>query len=758
MGEAARRPADVYLARIRQRLSSTRERHIYTLAIVRKPSIAAIAVVLLLVVAGLRYVDLRAARQDAIAAAEARADNLALILSAYIGESFRAADAALRQLQVHSSRIGGPAAPPSDWVPTLTSAKAGLTGVGAITVISNDGMIRHSTRPEIVGQSRRDEYLTRQVFEASNEELVIGTPFPTLPGPGAPSQLIIPIGRRLSSAAGVPEGSIVASFRPEAPRALLREVNLWARGIITVFHPEGVVLFREPADADAMGQPADSNPIFAAAKQERGVLEAALEPDGPVMLTAFRRTATPPLVVSVSVDRGAVLAAWRRDLFDSAAVFAVIALLLAGGLFVLFRQMDAKQAAERALALAAALEKEHLREANERLASALAREHHAREQAESASALKDDFLMTVSHELRTPLTAIYGWARLLNQGAVSERQRQRAVETIERNAQAQTRLIDDLLDVSGVATGKLRIDVKPLQPADVVQNALETASPAARAKAITIDAEIDPSVGPMLGDPERLQQVVWNLLANAVKFTPNGGAVRVTVAHRGDDLVIAVRDSGVGISPDFLPHVFDRFRQEDSGSRRRYGGLGLGLAIVRNLVELHGGTVSAASDGVGKGATFTVTLPLMPAATSAGRMRPALDTGSVRRLDGVSILIVDDDPEALELFGTVLASAGADVTPVGSAAAALAKIHDRAFDVLLSDIEMPEVDGYALGHDAAAIARSRGNPLVAIAVTAYSRPEDEERSRAAGFVRHLSKPVDPATLVAVIADSAPERV
>jgi signal transduction histidine kinase len=720
---------------------------------VRKVSIALLAAAVLLAMGILRFVDLRTSRQDTLESAQARADNLALILSAYIGESFRAADASLRQLQIHSRRIGGPHAPSADWIPSLTSAKAGLTGVGAITIVDVAGLITQSTRTDIVGQSRRNEYLTRMIMQAGEDELIVGTPFPTIPTPTTPSQLIIPIGRRLSAADGTVEGSVAASFRPEAPRNLLRDVNVGAGGVITVFHPEGVVLFREPATADGIGQDASANPIFAAARDGSGVLEAPLDADGPLMLTAFRKTMTPPLIIAVSVDRGEVLAGWRREAINTALIFGGVTTVLVAVLVILFRQMDAKTAAERELALVQALEKEHLREANEQLGAALKREHQAREQAESASALKDDFLMTVSHELRTPLTAIYGWARMLNQGAVSERQRQQAIQTIERNAQAQTRLIDDLLDVSGVTTGKLRIDVRPVQPADVVQNAIETASPAARAKAIRIEADIDPNPGPVMGDPERLQQVVWNLLSNAVKFTPNGGVVRVTVKREADDLVIAVHDSGIGISKEFLPHVFDRFRQEESGSRRQYGGLGLGLAIVRSLVELHGGTVAAESDGPGNGAAFVVRLPLGPAAVAAERARRGGDGDVGRRLDGLKVLVVDDDEEALELFGTVLESAGANVACAASATEALVKLNAADFDVLVSDIEMPVIDGYTLGADAAVIAQARGKPLVAIAVTAYSRPEDEQRSHAAGYVRHLSKPIDPGVLVATIADA-----
>jgi signal transduction histidine kinase len=557
---------------------------------VRKLSIAAIAAGILVVMGGVRLSDLQAARRDALEAAAARADNLALVLSAYVGESFRAADASLRQLQLHSRRVGGPQAPAEDWRPSLTSAKAGLTGVGAITVVDREGIIHHSTRPEIVGQSRRGEYLTRQTLEAVSDDLVVGTPFQTQSFSEAPAQLIIPIARRLVRGDGVVEGAIVASFRPEAPRVLLREVNVGARGIISVFHPAGVVLFREPAASNAIGESAAGNPIFAAARERAsGVLDGPLGAGGLVMLTAFRVTTTPPLVFAVSTERDEVLAAWRREAVDSALVFGVLSVVLTAVLFILFRQIDATAAAQRAV---------------------LDRERELRKNAEAANALKDDFLMNVSHELRTPLTAIQGWARMLSQGAVGDRDRERAVKTIERNADAQRRLIEDLIDVSAEARSSLRVERHPVQAVDVIRNAIDAAAIPAAAKSIRIDEEVDPHIGEVRADAARLLQIVSNLLANAIKFTPEGGRVRVTAERAGNELVITVSDTGVGISPVFLPYVFDRFRQEDTGPTRRFSGLGLGLSIARSLVELHGGTIAAASEGTGKGATFVVRLPI----------------------------------------------------------------------------------------------------------------------------------------------------
>jgi signal transduction histidine kinase len=337
-------------------------------------------------------------------------------------------------------------------------------------------------------------------------------------------------------------------------------------------------------------------------------LRAAIVEGGPEMVSAFH-TADAPLIVAVSLDSTEVLAAWRREAIESIAIFAVVTLLLVTTLFVLFRQMDHRAAAETALARAREAEAEHLREANERLAEIVEREQSARRDAEAASALKDQFLMTVSHELRTPLTAIAGWARLLVDGMVGDDRRDAALRTIERNAQVQKVLVEDLLDVSSIISGKLRLDVRSVSIVEVVKNAIEAVAPAIDAKALRLVTTLDPEAGRISGDPDRLQQIVWNLLSNAVKFTPNGGRVDVSVIRDSDEIEIVVADSGAGIAPDFLPHVFERFRQESAGTSRRTGGLGLGLAIVRNLVELHGGRITAESDGEGRGARFVIRLP-----------------------------------------------------------------------------------------------------------------------------------------------------
>ena len=609
-----------------------------------------------------------------------------------------------------------------------------------------------------MGESRANDPLQRDVLASEGDGFVAGTPFRTLPSGDNPSQLIIPIGRRLTNTQGTTEGMVVASFIPAEARGFFRNIDVGQRGTVWIFHPDGVVLFREPSEENAIGEPARENSIFAAAATRggSGTLREALTADGPVLLTAFHTTERPPLVVAVSLDRDEVLTAWRHDVVGSAVVFGALGITLGATLFVLYRQMDANLAAQRESTRTREIEADRLRESNERLAAALEREQGARREAEAASALKDQFLMTVSHELRTPLTAIYGWARMLNQGAVSDRHRVAALHTIERNAHVQTRLIDDLLDVSRVMGGKLRLDVRAVNIAEVVQHAVDTVRPAADAKGLHLQTVIDLAAGRVLGDHERLQQIAWNLLSNAVKFTSGGGRIIVTVRRAENVVEILVSDTGIGISPEFLPHVFERFRQEDAGTKRRFGGLGLGLAIVRNLVELHGGTVTAHSDGTGHGSTFIVRLPSPAALAPSPEPEmpvtvPATAPIPATRLAGVRVLIVDDDKESRDLFTAILESAGATVSSAESAADALSLLRRRVPNVLVSDIEMPEMDGYTLVREALAIAEQRGHRLLAIAVTAYSRAGDEARSLQAGFQRHVQKPLEPATLVAAVA-------
>ncbi|HEX8293113.1 MAG TPA: PAS domain S-box protein [Pyrinomonadaceae bacterium] len=392
----------------------------------------------------------------------------------------------------------------------------------------------------------------------------------------------------------------------------------------------------------------------------------------------------------------------------------------------------------------------------------LGREREARAEAEQANRLKDEFLATVSHELRTPLTAILGWAHLLRGGGLPGDGAVRALETIERNARSQSQLIDDLLDVSRIVTGKLRLDVVPVTPHSFIDAAVEAVRPAAEAKGVRLQKVVDTGVETVMGDPARLQQVVWNLLTNAVKFTPRGGRVQVRLERVNSHVEIAVADTGEGIAPEFLPHVFERFRQADQRTTRQHGGLGLGLAIVRHLVELHGGTVRADSGGEGAGSTFTVELPVAPIhrrEDAEERLHPAArDTLPAHecpeRLDGLRVLVVDDEDDARQLISTGLGQCGAEVVTASSARAALEALAGSKFDVLVSDIGMPGEDGYELIRRVRALPHAAGGRTPAVALTAYARTEDRLRAMRAGFEIHVSKPVELTELVVVIANLA----
>jgi PAS domain S-box-containing protein len=380
-------------------------------------------------------------------------------------------------------------------------------------------------------------------------------------------------------------------------------------------------------------------------------------------------------------------------------------------------------------------------------------------QLREANRLKDEFLATVSHELRTPLTAVLGWAHLLRGGQLDEKSARGALETIERNARAQSQLIDDLLDVSRIITGKLRLDVRQVDPSSFIESAIEALRPAAEAKDIRIQKVMDTGLLSVAGDPARLQQVVWNLLSNALKFTPKGGRVQVRLERINSHIEIAVSDTGVGIKPEFLPHVFERFRQADQTTTRHHGGLGLGLAIVRHLVELHGGTVQVESPGEGQGATFVVKLPVVPiyrkenlaerVHPSARETLPSYECPD--RLDGLKVLVVDDEADARELLRVGIGQCGAKVTTASSVQEALEAIEKEKPDILISDIGMPVEDGYELIRRVRALPAESGGKIPAIALTAYARTEDRLQALRAGYQMHLPKPVEMAELVAVAA-------
>ena len=391
-------------------------------------------------------------------------------------------------------------------------------------------------------------------------------------------------------------------------------------------------------------------------------------------------------------------------------------------------------------------------------AALLAGEQEARAEAERASRAKDEFIATLSHELRTPLNSVLGWARLLRIGKLDAGGVRRAVEAIERGATTQAQIVDDLLDVSRIVRGQLKLDVRPLDLVPIIEAAVETVRPAAAAREIEIAAVLSPRTGQVSGDPGRLQQVLWNLLSNAIKFTAAGGRVEVRLAGRDGWVDLSVRDTGSGIQPEFLPHVFERFRQADSSTTRVHGGLGLGLAIVRHLVEAHGGTVAAESAGVGQGSTFTVSLP---AAAGRARSRPAEEPTPVPvppapprpavALDRLRILVVDDDRDTLEVMKQLLEQAGAEVVAAGSAAEALSVLEEQVPDVLVSDIGMPGQDGYALIREVRRLAPERGGKVPAAALTAFTQSDARQQVLLAGFQLYLAKPIEPTELTDAVA-------
>jgi len=459
-------------------------------------------------------------------------------------------------------------------------------------------------------------------------------------------------------------------------------------------------------------------------------------------------------MAAASFPLGSVcMAAQEGVQHDGLATLVVIASFGVLGLALLASLFDARlEANARILAMseATAAERESL----------LTRERAARDEAERLSAMKDEFLATLSHELRTPLNAILGWSAMLQRGVRDEATLKRGLETIERNARAQGQLIEDLLDMSRIVSGTLRLDLRRIEPARVIEAALGTVHPAVLAKRIDLRVELDKQVGEVLGDPGRLQQVMWNLLSNAVKFTPHGGKVEVVLAREEGEAAIRVSDSGIGIAPDFLPHVFDRFRQQDASITRRHGGLGLGLSIARQLVELHGGTIAVESAGEGAGATFSLRLPLagpaqqaMPSAPSS-TLAALASQDALADLSGVKVLVVDDAADTLDVLEQILRDTGASIVIAGSALQALECLDRERPDVIVSDIGMPEVDGLELMRRIRRRAALDGGATPAIALTALTRQDDRNRAFQAGFNDYLAKPVEPANLVASIAHAA----
>lgn len=443
-----------------------------------------------------------------------------------------------------------------------------------------------------------------------------------------------------------------------------------------------------------------------------------------------------------------------------------------GGLFFghpepgVFSDRDARLVTGVAAQAAVAIDNARLYETAQKSADErnqlLENERLARSDAEHANAMKDEFLATLSHELRTPLNAILGWSQILRRRTASvDADLSQGLEIIERNARAQTQLIEDLLDMSRITSGKVRLDIQPVAPVLFIESAIEAVRPAAEAKGIRLEKLLDATSVPISGDPGRLQQIIWNLLSNAIKFTPKGGKVQVLLERVNSHIEISVADTGIGIKPEFLPYVFERFRQADASTTRGHGGLGLGLSIVKHLVELHGGTVHAKSPGENQGATFTINLPLTVVHRHEASERFHPTTPKAMPLDfkpsdlsGIKVLVVDDEVDTCDLIERVLSDAGADVTTACGAHEALTLIQKETPHVLISDIGMPGIDGFELLRRVRALGQTKGEKIPAIALTAFARSEDRTRALRAGFQVHVSKPVEPSELLATVVSVA----
>ncbi|HYR42599.1 MAG TPA: PAS domain S-box protein [Terriglobia bacterium] len=397
----------------------------------------------------------------------------------------------------------------------------------------------------------------------------------------------------------------------------------------------------------------------------------------------------------------------------------------------------------------------------QRTADALEEARRARHEAELASRMKDEFLATISHELRTPLTSIVGWIRMLRTGGLPPDRIEHALEVIDRNVRSQAQLIEDLLDISRITMGKLRLDVRPVQPANVINAAVDSLRFAAEARNIRIQTVLDSHAGPVSGDFERLQQVAWNLVSNAIKFTPKGGRVQIVLERVNSHIEIRISDNGRGIKPEFLPFIFDRFTQAEASTTRLHAGIGMGLAISKAIIELHGGSITAFSEGEGKGSTFAINIPVMPVSTRPApveRIHPKAWTEiSVQcppEISGLKILVVDDDPDTCDMIRAVLEQCGSVVTTVTDANTALETFLSWKPTVLISDIGLPEVDGYELMRRIRDEERARGTKTPAIALTAFARIEDRVKALAAGYQMHVAKPVEPGELLTIVASLA----
>ena len=612
------------------------------------------------------------------------------------------------------------------------------------------------------------------IQEHASFERVLRTGAPAV-GSLKPRQLA----RQFDFAVRVPvvrEGRVVyvlsAFLKPEAMSALLIAQRIPPGWVGVLLDADRRIIARTVAPERTVGTPASDSLRAALDRASEGWF-AGTTVEGTPVYTPYNRSSFSGWTVAMGIPADVLEAAGRRTgwamtggVVGTTLLALVFSLLMARRIAAPIATIaDAAPAVGRG---ERSVDPERLRIAE---VGALARAlndaatvvRRREQELRDADQRKDEFLMLLSHELRTPMNAVHGWANMLNSGQLDGPARSRALEAILRNSNAQIRLIDDLLDISRIIAGKTRLDVRPFDLYAVVQAAVESVRPAADGKEIRLQTVLDTAAGPITGDPARLQQVVWNLLMNAVKFTPRGGRVQVHLQRVDSHVEIVVSDTGAGIAPELLPVIFDRFRQADSSSTREHGGLGLGLALVRHLVELHGGSVVARSEGEGKGATFAVKLPLRLAAVddeTGAREHPRVServaTAPIEpALNGVRVLVVDDDRDALALATAILAAARAEVRVAASAALGLADVIAWRPDVLIADIEMPGEDGLSLIKKIRAGEAGAGNARVpAIALTAYGRSEDRIRTLSAGFSMHVPKPVDPAELVTTVASLA----
>jgi signal transduction histidine kinase len=559
---------------------------------------------------------------------------------------------------------------------------------------------------------------------------------------------------------------LTAVVKPESLLSVLQRHHIGRDWIITAFDRRKTIVARTRSFPDFVGR--SVSPDFGALLDRRGADGWAVTRthEGQRVYTAYARSAVTGWGIGIGIPAATVDAPLQQSVWAIAAGgVACVALALGLG-FIVGRRITRPMAALAGAAqrfgqgadfpVASESAVSEVDDVHRAFAGAAALARRRAEEAEAAGRAKDEFLAVLSHELRTPLNAVYGWARMLQSGQMREEQAGHAVDVIVRQSNAQLQLIDDLLDVSRITTGKMRLDVRPVDLPRVVHEALDALRPAAAAKDIRLEWAPAADTGPLRGDPERLRQVVWNLVSNAVKFTLRGGRVDVRAQRVDGEVQLVVEDTGIGIPADVLPYVFDRFRQADSSSTRVHSGLGVGLALVKHLVELHGGRVTAQSAGPRRGATFVVTLPLAHDDSGAAVVRSGMRVErppSTRgaRLDGVRVLVIDDDRDALDLALAVLTAAGATVQVATSCSDGFEMFGSWRPNVVVADIEMPGEDGYAFIRRVRALDADAGGRTPAVALTAYARPKDRDLAVSAGYTMHVPKPVDPGEFTTTIA-------